>query len=375
VRGEIYNRIMRYTDSDDESALLIRVPAGVGKSYHATRALQDWTSETGARALYTVDRHNWWADLAGFDIFEPELWYHWLPITDGSGEIDETCRYAKPLITWLQRGYPGIEYCLQTCAMDRWIQHCPYREQRKRKERLIFAMHQHLVTGMAISDYDMVVIDEFPLKAFLDHRYIPAGDIVPPGAGDGPVGDLFRWIEFIAASGDIHPRPPGRFGRVRDKELMDIIGPYLGDVFAEVELGRDILPTIPRLVSPDDAFSVPNFYWYDLLSKLSPEYEYWKADREAGDSRAQDGLGESTPQNRDLGCDRDRGAVPADSTTGHRDIQSARSAARTSNPGRWAAQRCGNGAGGKRGHRPERRERARVVGAGRAVARTMQGHR
>lgn len=276
VRREIYGRILDYAVNDSKDALLVQVPAGVGKSYHAVEAVQDWAADTGARVLYTADRHDWWRDLAGFDIFEPELWYHWEPIR-GDDPGPETCRYADPLITWINRGYPGIRYCLQTCAHDGWIRHCPYRLQAKRQERLIFAMHHHLVTGMSIADYDMVIVDEFPVRAFLDERRIKAADIIPPGV-HGPVSELFKWLEYLVTTSQHR-------GKIRSKELLDIIGPDLGDVFADVELGKEVLPTVPYIGDPEDAFDVPYFYWHDLLLRLSPEYEYWKAGREDWVSR------------------------------------------------------------------------------------------
>jgi hypothetical protein len=138
-------------------------------------------------------------------------------------------------------------------------------------------MHQHLISGMSISDYSLAVVDEFPVRAFLDRRYIPHDQIIPPGSDHGPVGDLFRWLEYLTASGDVHPRPaPGVY--VRGKELLDIIGPDLTEVYNRVELNDTLaLPAIPRIGSPEEAFEVANYYWQDLLWKLSPEFECWQS--------------------------------------------------------------------------------------------------
>lgn len=266
ARERILREITDYATSDDERVLLLRVTPGAGKSYNAVKALQKMPE--GGRRIYTASMKNFWKnDLTRFDIFEPEKWWNWLALQPGDEEKGEpmTCRVYEAMKGWLQRGYPGIELCRQLCFQDGWVGNCEYRKQAKRKEPLISARHNHLVFGLAFKDMDMAIADELPLNAFLWNRFIPDGEIVPSGTA-GPVTELFQWLQYLAEAQQYH----------KGKDLLDIIGGCLGDVYAQVEVSPDSLPEIPVVSGPEDVAGLPYHYWSGLLLALAPEYECWR---------------------------------------------------------------------------------------------------
>ncbi len=265
----IPERIEAHVAGDGQSILLVRVPAGAGKTYAAVQASQK-AGRAGLRVLYCASRHNFFGDLQAIPGFDPGLWYHWLPIRKSEGEDDplpETCRFANALHVWLRKGYGAFDLCEQLCVADGWLALCPYRRQRARPERIIFAMHNHLASGLAISDFDLAIVDELPLQAFVSRRLIPTSGL-DVGA-TGPLGDLIA--ELAALSGEAQGQ------RVNGRRLFDRIGPVLRDVYAQVELLPDMLPTVPRVSSAAMVKEVPYWYVFDLLRLASPEYDAWRS--------------------------------------------------------------------------------------------------
>lgn len=268
ARQRIYDEIMAYATGEDERVLLLRVPPGVGKSYQATRALQDLVDGDGWRAMYTAARKNFWGDdLTRFPIFQPDKWWNWLAISPGNEERGEpmTCRVSEAMGEWLRRGYPGIELCKQLCIADGWIHNCEYRKQAKRCEPCIFARHNHLSFGVSFKEMSLAVVDELPLNAFLYKQFIPTNCIVPDGSA-GPVTELFEWLKYLAESKQW----------VKSKSLLDLIGETLGDVYAQVEVDPNALPEIPLISGPEEITSLPFNYWMELLCALELEYEVWR---------------------------------------------------------------------------------------------------
>lgn len=266
VREGITRAIMDYAQGGKHNPLLlVRVPPGTGKTTAAVSAAQD-LSRSG-RVLYAGPRHSFYSDVCLTRNFKPSLWYEWLPYAhqDEDGNHD-MCRYAPQMMAWLERGYPAIPLCKGLCIYDGWINECPYRAQAKRKERIIFGMHEHLHTGMAISDYHLAICDEMPLGAFLSRRWIPTSHVVAPGAS-GAVGELFFRLEHLTQ----WAKAP-----VWGPSLFRYIGDVLADVYAEIEVLDSKLPQLPEVNSPEDVDRAGYWYIFDLLKLLSPEYECWR---------------------------------------------------------------------------------------------------
>ena len=264
VREGIGLAIQNYVKRQDDRLLLVRVPPGTGKTTAAVNVVQDLSESR--RVLYSGPRHDFFGDICFTTGCDPSLWYEWLPYShrDENKEPD-MCRYADEIIAWLNRGYPAMDFCKQVCRNDGWMSGCPYRLQRKRKEPIIFGMHEHLITGMAISDYGLAVCDEMPLGAFLKKTRIPASGILVPGATRA-ISLLLNNLHAIAmfSQNAMH-------GRV----LMDSIGPILADVYAEIEVLEGVLPEIQNITTPDQAYDAPYFYLLDMLEILSQEYHCW----------------------------------------------------------------------------------------------------
>jgi hypothetical protein len=177
------------------------------------------------------------------------------------------------MISWMKKGYPGMEMCLQLCTGDGHIHDCPFRRQSKRKEPIVYGRHEHLAYGVSVRDgFTLGVVDELPLKAFIRERKIGHKQIDEVRGNGGPLDALFDRLYNLI-------KFPESFGEDTwwGHRLLDEIGPILDDVFAAVEVGQLPLPEIPPLYEAKDVFDVPAFFWDDLLKKLSPEYECWKA--------------------------------------------------------------------------------------------------
>jgi DNA polymerase III delta prime subunit len=270
VRDALVSRILEYIyDEKETRALLLRVPPGVGKTTASVQAAQNWALETGgkSRILYVSSRKNFFAELMAMPGVAPQMWYNWLPMQAGDDEHEETCRYSDEIHAWMDRGYRGIDFCRQMCHEDGWMEEgCPYRAQARRPEPIIFGRHAHLITGMAIKDYEACFVDEMPMSAFIDRRRIPTNEIIVPGL-KGDLRSLFSTLFDLAE---------WRKEWVYGPELMRYIGPFLEEIYAQIDTLEERLPTVPTIYDPGQAYEVPYWYVFDLLKKLSPEYECWK---------------------------------------------------------------------------------------------------
>jgi hypothetical protein len=266
LRELIPGQVGRYVDSDSESVLLIRVPAGVGKTHAAVQAVQRVASDR--RILYTAARHNFLADLQAIPGFNPSLWYHWLPIhlhADEHDPIPTTCRFAPAQLAWLKKGYPAFDLCRQLCVNDKHIAECPYRLQRRQREPIVFAMHNHLSSGLAIDDFGACIVDELPLQAFVGRRHVPSKGL-DVGA-TGPLGEL------VVKLGQLVGLAPKRLA---GRDLFDQIGPTLREVYAQAEILPEMLPQVPRVYNSEMVGEVPYYYVLDFLRLASNEYDAWR---------------------------------------------------------------------------------------------------
>ena len=170
-----------------------------------------------------MDRHAMFSDLAEFDHFRSDLWYHWLPTTakDPYAPEETMCNFCEISQAWTARGFPLTELCKNMCIPTGHIDQCAYRLQGGRPERIIAAVHEHISVGMAIKDYSVVFCDELPLRAFLQIRHIPKDGIVLSNSW-GPVNELLLKLHYLASTTD---------RILKGKDLLDEIGDLLRDVY------------------------------------------------------------------------------------------------------------------------------------------------
>lgn len=269
---QVMQAYIQDTDADS-SVLLLKIGAGCGKT-HAGVQVAQWAAQEGLRVLWAANRHNMFSDLQQIPGFDLSLWKHWFPIHENKGADDPcptTCRYAKEQKLWSIRGYKTIELCKQLCVLDNWIQMCPYREQAKCKEPIIFAMHQHLANGIAISDFDVVFIDELPIQAFWSEKVIPKSGIDVQARGSlKALTDKLSEITLYCS----YQKKPVFF---EGKRLLDIIGPILVDLYSEIQLSPNMLPQVPIIFGADEVESAPYFYLIAFLEAAVSEYNAWRS--------------------------------------------------------------------------------------------------
>lgn len=268
LRAVMPIRIHQYLDSDTESALLVKAPPGAGKT-HSLIDIAQFYAGRGWRTLWCAGRHSMFEEIQNFANFNPALWYHWQGI---QRQIDgeAACRYAASQRHWSELGYEAIHLCRQLCGhhQDNWIVQCPFRVQAKRKEPIVFAQHQHLVSGLPVSDFDLVIVDELPLGAFVSERIIPADGLTL--AASGPVASLVERLAHLC-----HSAPASR--RLAGKALFDEIGAILDDVYAQVDEGLGLLPETPQVYHPGDVARQPYWYLMQFLELAAAEHRAWQA--------------------------------------------------------------------------------------------------
>ena len=255
-----------------EGVLLLTPNPGQGKSTTAIRQAQKLARE-GKRVLYLMPRHDYWHDITGNPFTEIDLWHHWLSV-DGERDGEEMCRFASSANAWARKGYKLIDHCKALCEEDGHMRVCPYRQQRRTKKKIIAGVHNHLTTGLAISDFDVVFIDELPIGAFVDERTIPA-KFIDVGAR-GAVKKLTDKLQEICVNAH---------GDVRGEELLAKIADILPDIYENVNLTAQWMPLLPEIKSPEDVYSLREWYIYDLLLLLMPEFYAYKAGRHGWMSR------------------------------------------------------------------------------------------
>lgn len=275
VRAELGRVAADYAASTPDGLLLVKVPAGVGKSHGLVQVAQD-VAARGERVLWAGPDHLAWEDLAQFPNFDPAVWQHWQGLlrTDESGR--PLCRYADAMQTWLARGYAARELCTRLCGGDGWMGGgCGYWAQTKCGRPCIFGQHAHIVFGVPVSPgFSLGIVDELPLKAFVRERVIPFRTGILPIhgrlRGSGPSGALF------AALADVQWRIPAD-GTLAGRALLDILGPALGDAYAAIETGFWQAPAIPTVFEPGDVAQAEYFFLHDLLAAAALEYQAWRA--------------------------------------------------------------------------------------------------
>ncbi|MCB0079101.1 MAG: hypothetical protein KDD73_16995 [Anaerolineales bacterium] len=263
-RKDLYNKMLDYCDDPEAKHILgMLAQPGTGKTTAAIDLAQTMAAR-GIRVLYVSPSHRSWHDVATSENFNPRMWYQWMPIS-------EACRYDTAQAEWMRKGYPSYDLCWQLCGQrtDNYIKRCEFRQQANEKSPIVFAMHNHITEhGLSIKNFGLVIVDELPLNAFVDTQNVIPLEGVEQAATTymsrlAPL--LAQQIRVAEATGEA----------IREKELFDIIGPALGDIYAQMQTLGLQQPSTPYVKMPHDVDKVRWAFALDLLKLARSEYEAW----------------------------------------------------------------------------------------------------
>jgi hypothetical protein len=274
LRASMHTEIMRVLTEDlprgSKSKLTIfQIQAGAGKTYAAIDVVQE-LARNGYRILWCSERHDMFPDMQLHRNFDSALWYHWQAMGSCIGDTEETyCRYADAQSAWQERGYSAHDMCWQLCSVNEYsTKQCPFRLQKRVADSfpIVFAMHNHITTGLASSAFDACVIDETFISKLIERRWIPARYLDTGGALD--IGMLVTTLARTASG-----IPDGEV--LNGKPLLDVVGPILTGVYEQIDAEYKN-PKPPKLNTPTDVDNAPYYYLYDLLKAIDKEYHAWR---------------------------------------------------------------------------------------------------
>ncbi len=269
-RGQIKQELKSFMQSG-HNVLLLRVDAGVGKST-ALISLSQAVATQGHPVLYLMPRLAYYTDILNNAACTPSLWQQWHSVTGRDENGNDLCRYKNAAETWTQRGYGLMDLCKRLCPD--YIAKCPYRQQKNRPEPIKAGVHPHLVTGISVEDIKLCVVDELPIGQFLPERIIPTKSIQV--SQEGSYADVRLMLDILTTMCQ-----GVRYGdRLDGKRLMDAIGSLLGNIYGKINLSlasKKSVQEIPHVEEPADVEKASEWYLFDMLRLLIPEYHAWKA--------------------------------------------------------------------------------------------------
>ena len=269
MRDELVERVYEYIESDEIDPLLVRVAAGGGKTYSGIVVAQTLARD-GMNVMWAASRHAMFNELPLANAaFDGDLWYHWRPMNYTDDDGTAYCRHAIAQQVWMDRGYRSYDLCTQLCQPDGHMSsECLYRQQARATQPIVFAMHEHLSSGIGIKrPFDVALVDELPMQAFLDSRAVPIGAL--DMMTTGPLEDLCAELIQIASG-------RGKDEYLSGRELFDRIGPILTNVFAQIEINDDAIPMPPTIRKPEQVFDVPHFWIMRFLLIAEAEWQCWR---------------------------------------------------------------------------------------------------
>lgn len=262
-REVLIDSMRRYYDTSDKGGLLITAQAGMGKSTAAILFAQE-VAKKGGKVLYLMPRHSYWNDIVDSPFFDGELWYHWKATHAIEPETGETmCRLSGDAKTWMGKGYKLIDMCKALCLENGHMQVCPYRLQAKKKKGIIAGVHQHATTGLAIKNFDLVIIDELPVGAFVDSRLIKTSAI--DTGGYGATGELLRVTQKLA----IKAKEEGII--ISRKELLKHIAKPLREIYDSLDGESPEMDEGPEIIKASDVEAMREWFLPEYLALLIPE--------------------------------------------------------------------------------------------------------
>lgn len=257
---------------DPKRILLIKAPAGVGKSHHAT-ALAEQLAAAGRRVLYAGPKREFVLDVQAMAKHPQwiQLW-HARSIGDPNASPPKpaTCRYEREISAWMQRGYEATAFCSNSrvCGWD-YMKECPFHKQKENAAPIIFGQHQHVALGHPLmAQFHLVIGDELPLGAFMREWKIPLKAMVPPDMPAEPLETLLRNLRFLACN------PPDSGPRWEGRALYEALpGGAAGvlEAIAGVVDAADIEAMLPDLHGPERADEMPYFHLFELASLMRRE--------------------------------------------------------------------------------------------------------
>ncbi len=250
---------------------LIQAQPGIGKTYYAVAAAQA-AAAVGLRTLFLMpNKAHFEENIAGFDNFDPALWYHWRAynVPDPDAPDQTMCKYSRATEAWMQKGYRLRAACEMLCPSYRSA--CPFRVQYGVPHPIIAGSHEHAVVGLPFKrKFDMAIIDELPTRAFLQPKKITLEMLMgTPNFATGamPFNHLVRELAGMVQTAE-------RGKPLRGKPLLDRLGPLLDDFYAQLDI--KMLPAIPQLMTPEDAYRAPAWFILDVAHALATEWTAWE---------------------------------------------------------------------------------------------------
>lgn len=265
ARQHMYDQIEHYVQSGADYALLISAKAGLGKSTTAIMAAQALAKQ-GLRCLFIGPRHNYFDDIRANSKSEIHLWQHWQPTHGTTPEGELMCKYWKEARVFTSKGHSLMKQCEALCSADNHIKRCNYRKQRYTKKPIVYTVHTMLRFGIP-QDFDVVFIDELFMDSLTGERFVSVRNL-ETGSGE-PYKSLSRKLEEaclnIKGSGEL-----------RGKQLFDIIGPVLAEVYSMADEGSLPLEEEPEIYEPSDVEYARENYMQELMSSALPEFAAWR---------------------------------------------------------------------------------------------------
>lgn len=270
ARDDIKRELREFMNTDG-SVLLVRADAGLGKST-ALIKLSQAVAARGDTVLYLMPYHRYWQDIQSNAATIPSLWYHWQSIDGKTPDGCDMCRFKAAATKWTGKGYPLMELCKRLCKADDHISHCDYRRQRYTPQPIKAGVHPHLVTGIAVDNIQLCVVDELPIGQFLPERIIKPENIQASNHGRGEVKMMLDILATITRG--------AKFGqRIDGKTLLTAIGSLLESIYKSINLNdtkKANVQMIPEVHDPGDVDDIAEWYVFDMLRLLVPEYHAWK---------------------------------------------------------------------------------------------------
>lgn len=241
--------------------LLVKAQPGLGKTFAAILTAQLHQG----RVLFLMPTHAHFEQLYNFEHFEPNDWYHWrathAPVPGVDNEF--MCRETRHTIKLMAKGWPLSVACNGLCPM--WKATCDYKNQANQQEKIIAGVHEHITTGLDVRGASLVIVDEEPIRAFLQPRTIPVADIATPQYA-GPISELYDILRQLCQGGQSWQGRP----------LLDKIGEVLRDVYALIDDFEKLIPAMPQITDRGEIDQLPAWFLDDLLILLAGEWEAWR---------------------------------------------------------------------------------------------------
>jgi hypothetical protein len=252
---------------DPTYVLVIKAPPGLGKTHSAVYQAEK-LAKNGWNVLYCGPRHDFLDDIM-VEAQDKNIWFHWLPRQEGNDAANkvETCRYKQQIDLWLKRGYKGINFCSNVCGWAYVNNDCPYHAQKRLVEgRIVFGQHLHTTVGHPLN-FNVLIIDECPIAAFLYPWSIPAKFILPADMDESKeLTSILREMTYLAQTPDLFEK--ANLHKCNGLGLLQALGgaDRLHRAIEEFNLNPGAVLMEPEIHQQDEVYDKP----YGHLGALIP---------------------------------------------------------------------------------------------------------